>query len=147
MGQESRCVDAPETNCRVRRIIEKSWLVLVRPHSKSIHLPRIDFAAHQKAIETQAHIRTFAYVNQSSRAIFQFLPADAKLDRVRPFAGAYLKESSLKIELFLINRPWTTSTERVQSTFEFDKCPDVFTVMDIEVKHVSLIEVSIHDGG
>ena len=30
--------------------------------------------------------------------------------------------------------------------FEFNKCPDVLTIVHIEVEHVLLIEISTHDG-
>src|SRR5580704_1932795 len=44
-------VHAPKTNGVVGRVVEKSELIQVGTHRKSVDLPRVDFAFYHKAIE------------------------------------------------------------------------------------------------
>src|SRR5262245_7345728 len=144
LGTCSRGIHTPETDLAVGLIVEESKVVHVRANGKAIDLPRIDFAHHPETVKAEPDIRTLTNVDQTAGAVFQFQPANLKFG---PVAGCSVEfqETCLEIEFLFVDGPGTGETKRVDPTLQFEKRADVLAVMKIEVRHVPLVEVPIHE--
>jgi hypothetical protein len=66
-----------------------------------------------------------------------------QIDEVLTICSSNLEESGLKVEFFLVDRTWAAIPEGVYTAFELNKRANMFSVMDIETQHLSLIKICI----
>src|SRR5262249_16615462 len=71
-------------------------------------------------------------------------PANLKFGPVASCSVEF-QETCLEIEFLFVDGPGTGETKRVDPTLQFEKRADVLAVMKIEVRHVPLVEVPIHE--
>src|SRR5580692_4254615 len=109
-------VHAPKTNGVVGRVVEKSELIQVGTHRKSVDLPGIDFALNHETVEAEPHVRTFANINQAAGAVVHLLSTDSELDPVPITRCAQLQERRLEVELLFIDGSRPPDAERIQRT-------------------------------
>src|SRR5712675_1474280 len=145
LGQRSDAVYAPKSDCMIGGIVEDPRLVLVRAHGEAVNLPRTDSGLHLEPVKAQAHVGTFANIDQAPRAIFQFVSPGSELDPVVFIPRSDFKKCCLEIELFFVDRSRTTDTVRIQTAFELDERANVLAVMNVEIKHVAFVEIAVHE--
>src|SRR5258705_11630161 len=121
----------------VRRVVKEARLVHVRAHGEAVNLPRTDTSLHLEPVKAQAHVGTFANIDQAPGAIFQLMSPGSELDPVAFTPRSDFKKCCLEIELFFVDRSRTTDTVRIQTAFEFDERANVLAVMNVEIKHVA----------
>src|SRR5258707_2689878 len=126
-------------------IVEDPRLVHVRAHGEAVNLPRTDTSLHLEPVKAQAHVGTFANIDQAPRAIFQFVSPGSELDPVVFIPRSDFKKCCLEIELFFVDRSRTTDTVRIQTAFELDERANVLAVMNVEIKHVAFVEIAVHE--
>src|SRR5215468_3177931 len=136
-------VHAPEANCMIRRIVEETWIVQVWPNRKSVDLPGSDFAFDHEAVEAQADIGPFSYIDQTARPVFEFLSANSQLNAIFCRGGSDFEESHLKIEFLLINRAGAADSVRIDPALQLYEGPNVFAVVEVEIEHVPFIEIGV----
>src|ERR1700739_858746 len=146
LRHRARRVCTPEADTGDWRVVEESWIIFVRPHRKSVDMPRMCLYACHEAIEAEPNIGALAHIEEPARPILQFLPADSKLDRSPRRCAANLEKTCLEVKFFLIDWTRPPRTPRVNTALQLDECSDVRTIMDIEIGHVSLIEIAIPIG-
>src|SRR5215475_11091217 len=102
-------------------IVKNSRLVQVRPHGEAINLPRTDTGLDLESVKAQAHVGALANIDQTTRAIFQFVSPGPDLDPIALIPGSDFEKCCLEIELFFVDRPRPTGAIRIEATFEFNE--------------------------
>src|SRR5712664_2646819 len=127
------------------RVVKKARLVQVRSYGEAVNLPSTDAGLYLESIKTQADLRTLAYIDQSPRAVFHLMPTDSHLNPL-PFSSCSdFEECRLEIQLFFVDRSWSTDAIRIETTFEFHERANVIAVMNVEIKHVPFVEIGVHE--
>src|ERR1700688_73560 len=145
LRQRPDAVCAPECDGVIGCIVKKSWLVQVRAHGEAINLPRTDTGLHLEPVKAQPHIGPFANIDQPPGAILHFMSPGSDLDPVVFIPSSDFEKCGLKIELLFVDGSRTTDTVRIQTAFELDERPNVFAIMNVEVKHVPFVEIAVHE--
>src|SRR5258706_9279242 len=145
LRQRSDAVYAPESDSVVWDVIEKARLVQVRAHGEAVNLPRTDTGLHLEPVKAQAHVGALANIDQAPGAIFQLVSPSSELDPVAFVPRSDFQECCLEIDLFFVDRSRATDSVRIQTAFELDERADVLAIMNVEIKHVALVEIAIHE--
>src|SRR6266702_8133761 len=145
LRQRPDAVYAPKSDSVVWNVIEKARLVQVRAHGEAVNLPRTDTGLYLEPVKAQAHVRAFANIDQSSGAILHLMSPGSDLDPVAFISRSDFDKCCLKIELLFIDRSRTTNTVRIQTAFELDERANVLAIMNVDIKHVPLVEIAVHE--
>src|SRR5882724_6359496 len=145
LRQRPDAVYAPKSDCMIGSIVEDSRLVQVRAHGEAVNLPRTDTGLHLEPVKAQAHVGALANIDQTPGAIFEFVPPGSELDPVAFLTRSDFEKCCLEIELFFVDRPWSTDAIRIETAFELDERANVLAVMNVEIKHVPFVEIAVHE--
>src|SRR5216684_2025716 len=145
LRQRSDAVYAPKSDSVVWDVIEKARLVQVRAHGEAVNLPRTDTGLHLEPVKAQAHVGALANIDQAPGAIFQLVSPGSELDPVTFIPRSDFEKCCLEIELFFVDRPWSTNAIRIETTFELHERANVLAVMNVEIKHVPSVEIGVHE--
>src|SRR5258706_2628406 len=145
LRQRSDAVYAPESDSVVWDVIEKARLVQVRAHGEAVNLPRTDTGLYLEPVKAQAHVGALANIDQAPGAICQLVSPGSELDPVTFIPRSDFEKCCLEIDLFFVDRPWSTNAIRIETTFELHEGANVLAVMNVEIKHVPFIEIGVHE--
>src|SRR5258706_10759716 len=145
LRQGPNAVYAPESDSVIRCIVKKSWLVQVWAHGEAVNLPRTDTGFYLEPVIAQAHVGAFANIDQAPGAIFQLVSPGSELDPVVFIPRSDFEKCCLKIELLFVDRPRTPDAVRGQAALELNERANVLAVMNVDKKHVALVEIGVHE--
>src|ERR1700690_2658620 len=137
----------------IRNVIEEAWLVQVGPHGEAVNLPGADAGLDLESVKTQADIRAFPHIDQTTRAIFHLLSAGSELDPVpvisrsiaRSIPHSDFEECGLEIQFFFVDRSRAADPVRIQSTFQLHERAEVLAIVNVKIKHVTFVEIAVHE--
>src|ERR1700746_3171679 len=69
----------------------------------------------------------------------------SELDPIAFIPRPDFEKCCLEIELLFVDRSRTTDTVRVQAAFELHERANVLAIMNVEIKHVPLVEIAVHE--
>src|SRR5216684_946313 len=127
------------------RVVKKARLVQARSYGEAVNLPRADTGLHLESVKAQADLRTLAHIDQSPGAILHLMSPGSELDPVTFIPRSDFEKCRLEIELFFVDRPWSTDAIRIETTFELHERANVLAVMNVEIKHVPFVEIGVHE--
>src|SRR6266550_8330674 len=129
----------------IGRVIKEARLVQVRPHGEAVNLPRADPGLYLESIKTQADIWALPHIDQATRAVFHLLSAGPKLNPVPIISHSDFDECGLEIQFLFVDWPRAADTVRIQPAFQLHERAHVLAVVNVNVKHVPLVEIAVHE--
>src|SRR5882757_8815774 len=129
----------------IRNVIEEARLVQVRPHGEAINLPRADAGLYLESVKTQADIWALSHIDKATGAVFDLLSAGSELDPVPIISRSDFEKCGLEIQFLFVDRPRAADAVRIQPAFKLHERADVLAVVNVEMKHVPLVEIAVHE--
>src|SRR6266404_2122263 len=129
----------------IGRVIKEARLVQVRSHGEAVNLPRSDPGLDLESVKTQPDIWTLPHIDQATRAIFHLLSAGPELDPVPIISRSDFEECGLEIQLLFVDWSRAADAVRIQTTFQLHERANVLSVVNVNVKHVPLVEIAVHE--
>src|SRR6267154_1830686 len=124
----------------IRNVIKEARLVQVRPHGEPVNLPTTDACRYLESVKAQADIWALPHIDQATRAVFHFMSAGPELDPVPIISRSDFEECGLEIQLLFVDWPRAADAVRIQPAFQLHKRAHVLAVVNVNVKHVPLVE-------
>src|SRR6266478_4901801 len=138
-------VHSPESDRMIRNVIEEARFVQVRPHGEAVNLPTTDAASYLESVKAQADIWTLPHIDQATRAVFHLVSAGSELDPVPITSRSDFEECGLEIQSLLVDWPRAADAVRIQPAFQLHERANVLAVVNVEIKHVPLVEIAVHE--
>src|SRR5258707_2180915 len=129
----------------IRNVIEEARLVQIRPHGEAIKLPRSDAGLYLESVKTQADIWALPHIDKATGAVFHLLSAGSELDPVPLISRSDFDECGLEVQFLFVDWPRAADAVRIQPAFQFHERAHVLAVVNVEIKHVPLVEIAVHE--
>src|SRR5882762_1729005 len=129
----------------IRNVIEEARLVQVRSHGEAVNLPIADAGLYLESVKTQADIWALPHIDQATGAVFHLLSAGSELDPIPIISHSDFDECGLEIQFLFVDWSRATDAVRIQPAFQLHERANVLAVVNVEIKHVPLIELAVHE--